>query len=281
LIVCGSTTAEGFPVTDNTISKKGKGKQDCFISVFNSETMTLEYATLFGGSEDERVMSANFLNKDTIVIGGMTSSADLPLTENAIYSDYPVCEKTFNSTFLGRKKSFVSVIDIKNSKLLNSTYLGSSFLFHIHPDKNGNISFVVETGQKSEAGMTGFPVTKNAIEPPSYTMVGRLLLNAIPEPKKEILYKEMAVEDAILESYVGKYEVSPGLILTVTKYDSQLKVQATGQGKNPIIPISQNVFVIKGVDGVQFTFNINEAGEVPSLTVHANGQDDICKRLED
>ena len=160
--------------------------------------MTLEYATLFGGSEDERLMSADFLNKETIVIGGTTSSADLPLTENALYSDYPVCENTFNSTFLGRKKSFVSIIDIKNSKLLNSTYLGASHIFNIHPDKNGNISFVSEAGQTSEAGMTGFPVTKNAIEPPSYTMVGRLLLNAIPEPTKAELYKDVTVEDAIL-----------------------------------------------------------------------------------
>ncbi len=185
LIVCGTTIEEGFPVTDNAISKKGKGNRDCFISVFNSDDMTLEYSTLFGGSEAEKVMSANFLSKDTIVIGGVTSSPDFPLTENAIYSDYPICEKTFNSTFFARKKPFVSVIDIKNSKLVFSTYLGSGFVFRLHPDKNGNISFVAEAGQRGEAGITGFPVTENAImEPPTYLMVGRLLLNAKPEPKK-------------------------------------------------------------------------------------------------
>lgn len=185
LMVCSSAMEEGLPATDNVISKKGEGVRNCFISVFNSETMTLEYSSLFGGSDADNIWSAYFLNKDTIVIGGTTSSADFPLTENALYSEYPVSEKTFNSTFFGRKKSFVSVIDIKNSKLLYSTYFGSSFIFRIHPDKNGNISFVAESGQKSQAGMTGFPITENAIEPPSYTIVGRLLLNAIPEPKKE------------------------------------------------------------------------------------------------
>lgn len=45
----------------------------------------------------------------------------------------------------------------------------------------------------------------------------------------------MPVEDAILESYVGKDELMPGLILTIKKYDSQLKVQVTGQGEIPII----------------------------------------------
>ena len=116
------------------------------------------------------------------------------------------------------------------------------------------------------------------MEPPTYTMVGRLLLNAIPEPKKEILYTEVAVEDAILETYVGKYELMAGLILTITKYDSQLKLKITGQGEGPIIPISQNKFGLKGIDA-QLTFNKNEAGEVESMTLHQNGMDNICKKL--
>lgn len=281
LMVCSSAMEEGMPVTDNVISKKGEAVRNCFISVFNSETMILEYSALFGGSDIDNVMSAHFLNKDTIVIGGMTNSSDFPLTENALYSGYPVKEKTFNNTFLGRRKSFISVIDIKNSKLLYSTYFGSCFLFYIHPDKNGNISFVAETGQKSEAGMTGFPVTKNAIEPPSYTMVGRLLLNAIPEPKKEDLYKDVTVEDAILESYVGKYEIAPGIALTIKKYDSQLKGQVTGQGEFSIFPKSQNEFFLKRSE-LELSFNVNEAGEVESLTIHPDGGDSTtAKRIAD
>ena len=268
LLVCGSTEEEGLPVTDNAISKKGKGKPDCFISVFNSDDMTLEYSTLFGGSEAEHVMSANFLNKETIVIGGTTSSADFPLTENALYSEYPVGEKTFNSGFFARKKPFFSVIDIKRSKLLYSTYLGSGFVFRIHPNKNGNISFVGEAGQRAEAGITGFPVTRNAIqEPPTYLMVGQLVID---EP----------IDNAILESYVGKYELREGLIVTVIKEGKQMKAQATGQDQFEIFPESENVFYPK-IFEAQFTFNKNEAGEVESMTLHQNGQDNICKRLED
>jgi hypothetical protein len=279
LMVCASAMEDGMPTPDTVISNKGDSVRNCYLSVFNSETMELEYSTLFGGSDVDNIMNAHFLNKDTIVVGGMTNSSDFPLTENALYSGYPVGEKTFNNSFLGRRKSFISIIDIKYSELLYSTYFGSCFLFYIYPDKNGNISFVAETGQKSQAGMTGFLVTENAImEPPSYVMVGRLLLNAIPEKKEEII--EVAVEDAILECYVGKYELMPGFVLTINKYGSQLKVQATGQGEGPIIPISQNVFVIKGADA-KFTFNKNEAGEVESLTLHQNGMDNICKRLED
>ena len=79
LIVCGSAIEEGLPDIDNIISKKGEGVRNCYISVFNSETMTLEYTSLFGGNEADIIMSAHFLNKDTIVIGGMTNSADFRL----------------------------------------------------------------------------------------------------------------------------------------------------------------------------------------------------------
>jgi Domain of unknown function (DUF3471) len=268
LIVCGSTEEEGFPVTDNAISKKVIGKQDCFISVFNSDDMTLEYSTLFGGIEAEHVMSAYFLNQDTIVIGGTTSSADFPLTENALYTEYPSWEKTFNSTFFARKKSFVSVIDIKNSKLLYSTYLGSCFLFNIHPDINGNISFVAEAGQRGEAGMTGFPVTRNAfMEPPTYTMVGRLV---IEEP----------VDDAILESYVGVYELREGVTFTVTKLGKQLNVLITGQDPFEIYPESENVFYLK-ITEAQITFNSKDDGQVKSMTFSQNGRDTTILKLVD
>jgi hypothetical protein len=267
LIACGSTEEEGFPVTDNAISKKGKGKPDCFISVFNSDDMTLEYSTLFGGSEADKVMSAYFLNKETIVIGGTTSSADFPLTKNALYSEYPVGEKTFNSGFFARKKPFVSVIDIKRSKLLYSTYLGSGFVFRIHPNKNGNISFVGEAGQRAEAGITGFPVTRNAIqEPPTYLMVGQLVI-------------DKPIDNALLESYVGKYELREGLIITVTKEGKQMKAQATGQDQFEIFPESENVFYPK-IFEAQFTFNLNDDGKVESMTLSQGGRESICKRLE-
>jgi hypothetical protein len=177
LMMTGSVQEVGFPVTDNAIGKKSKGERDCFIAVFNSNDMTLLYSSFFGGKGADHIISAHFLDKDTIVIGGITASPDFPLTENALFKEYPVWEKTFNNTFFGRRKSFVSVIDIKNSQLLYSTYLGACFQFRIHPDKSGNVGFIAEAGQREAAGMTGFPITENALEePPTYIMLGQLAL---------------------------------------------------------------------------------------------------------
>jgi len=268
LVVSGSTEAENFPVTDNAISKAGNGHQDCFISLFNSETMDLEYSTLFGGSEAEHVMSSFFLNEDTIVLGGTTNSVDFPLSDYALYTDYPSFEKTFNSTFFARKKSFISVIDLKKSKLLFSTYFGSCFLFNIYPDNKGNISFVAESGQRAEAGMTGFPTTRNAfMEPPTYTMAGRLII-------------EKPVDDAVLKSYVGEYELREGVAFTITKDGKQMKAQITGQDPFEIFPESETVFYLK-ITEAQITFKTNTNGEVDSMTFSQNGKDYECMKLED
>ncbi len=178
LVVSGSTKNEGFAtITENIIGKRIIGDRDGFFAVFNSENMTLLYSSLIGGSEAEHIQGAYFLNEHNIVLGGKTNSVDFPLTENALYSEYPVWEKTFNSTFWGRRKSFVAVVDIKNNKLLYSTYLGDCFQFRIHLDQHGNISFAGEAGQREAAGMTGFPITENRfMEPPTYLMLGKLIL---------------------------------------------------------------------------------------------------------
>ena len=86
------------------------------------------------------------------------------------------------------------------------------------------------------------------------------------------LTKEIVVDEAMLESYVGRYELSPGFILEVTKDGNQLKTQATGQAQVDIFPKSENVFYLKVVEA-QLTFNKNENGVIVSVTLHQGGQE--------
>ena len=92
------------------------------------------------------------------------------------------------------------------------------------------------------------------------------------------LIKEVIVEDAILKSYVGKYELAPGNIITVTKYDGQLKAQGTGNPEHPIFPISDKVFYYK-VEQAQLTFNLNEDGVVESVTLLQTDRARIGRKL--
>lgn len=88
------------------------------------------------------------------------------------------------------------------------------------------------------------------------------------------------VEDDIMDSYVGRYEVSPDLVITVRKEGKQLKAQASGREEYDFEPKSENVFY--GVDvAIQLTFNKNAKGKVESLTLFAGGEESIGKKLDD
>ena len=91
--------------------------------------------------------------------------------------------------------------------------------------------------------------------------------------------EEITVDTETLESYVGKYELAPGFILTVSRDGNQLKAQATGQGDFPVFPKTQNVFYYKIVEA-QLTFNKNGEGPVESVTLHQGGRDIVGKKME-
>ena len=65
LLMTGSVNDEGFPVTDKAMVTKSQGAWDGFLSVFNSDDMTLVYSSLVGGKEADHIISAHFLNQDT------------------------------------------------------------------------------------------------------------------------------------------------------------------------------------------------------------------------
>ena len=95
----------------------------------------------------------------------------------------------------------------------------------------------------------------------------------------EVEEEEVNVPDEVLKSYVGKYELQPGFMLTITKEGTQMYAQATGQSRAEIYPSAENKFYMKVVPA-QLTFNLNEAGEVESLTLHQDGQEMLAKKVQ-
>lgn len=93
------------------------------------------------------------------------------------------------------------------------------------------------------------------------------------------LVKDVEVADAILESYIGKYELAPGFTLTVTKDGDQMKAQATGQPAADIFPKSDTEFYLKVVNA-QLVFNKNETGDVASVTLLQGGRETEGKKIE-
>ena len=95
----------------------------------------------------------------------------------------------------------------------------------------------------------------------------------------EGLFKEIIVDEDILQTYVGAYELAPGFIITVSRNGNQLLAQATGQSEFEIYPKSDNVFYLKVVEA-QVTFNSNDEGQVVSMTLLQGGQEMIGQKAK-
>ncbi|WP_031499971.1 serine hydrolase [Bryobacter aggregatus] len=93
-------------------------------------------------------------------------------------------------------------------------------------------------------------------------------------PKQHV---ETRLDSALLDEYIGTYEMSPEFRLVVTREGDQLMTQATGQGKLPIYAEQKDVFFPKRMPAT-LTF-VRENGKVTGLILHQNGRDMKAKRL--
>ena len=93
------------------------------------------------------------------------------------------------------------------------------------------------------------------------------------------LIKEVKVSNAVLETYIGKYELQPGFFITVTKEGNQLKTQVTGQAVFDVFPKSENEFYLK-VANAQLVFNKNDAGNIDSITLFQGGREMKGRKID-
>ena len=91
--------------------------------------------------------------------------------------------------------------------------------------------------------------------------------------------QEVEVSAEILKDYVGKYELAPGFVLTVTLEDGRLMTQATGQQKIEIFASSETEFFLKVVPA-RLEFHRSEDGTVEKLVLFQNGQEVPGKRID-
>jgi len=91
--------------------------------------------------------------------------------------------------------------------------------------------------------------------------------------------KAVAIDPKILEGFVGRYQLTPTFIITISRDDDRLYEQATGQPKLQIYAESEKEFFLKVVDA-QITFKTDPQGRATELTLHQNGMDQRAPRVE-
>ena len=127
---------------------------------------------------------------------------------------------------------------------------------------------------------TGVVVLTNSAQ--SIDDIGFHMLDAnIPlqkiEPQTTV---DTAIDTTILKTYVGKYQLAPGMIFDVALQKEQLTVKLTGQQRLGVYAESQTKFFYKVVDA-QITFVTNKQGKTTALILHQNGLDQTARKLSD
>jgi serine-type D-Ala-D-Ala carboxypeptidase/endopeptidase len=110
--------------------------------------------------------------------------------------------------------------------------------------------------------------------------VGLHLIDArYPAQKFEAPAPEIKVDPNILETYTGEYELAPGFSIKITRDGGHLYEQATNQPRFEIFAAKENEFFLKVVQA-RITFTKGADGQLPSLTLHQNGQDIPGKKIK-
>lgn len=126
-------------------------------------------------------------------------------------------------------------------------------------------------GEKTKAIMD----YKKSLELDPYSMNAIKKLNElgekVPDPK------EAPVESKVLDTYVGKYELNPSFVISITKEAGRLYAQATGQPRVELYAESESKFFMKAIDG-KILFVKNEQGSVEKLILFQDGREMTCKR---
>jgi D-alanyl-D-alanine-carboxypeptidase/D-alanyl-D-alanine-endopeptidase len=83
--------------------------------------------------------------------------------------------------------------------------------------------------------------------------------------------KEIALEPAVLDAYIGEYQLAPNFVIAVTKEGNELFGQATGQPRFRLHPEAETEFFLTEADA-QVSFVKDAAGKVTHLILHQGGR---------
>jgi len=86
------------------------------------------------------------------------------------------------------------------------------------------------------------------------------------------------VDSATLDGYVGRFQVNPDRVLTVTKEGGKLFGQPTEAPRVELLPLSELRFIRRD-QNIQYTFVKNTAGKVDSIEINFPGGTSQAKRI--
>ena len=107
------------------------------------------------------------------------------------------------------------------------------------------------------------------------TLASKLAADAI---EKVSGHSSVRLDAPTLEQYVGRFQLAPTAIFTITLDKDQLMAQLTGQSTFPVYPSAKDEFYYTVVDA-QLSFERDAQGKVVALVLHQNGTNQRAARL--
>lgn len=136
---------------------------------------------------------------------------------------------------------------------------------------NAFIGYDRQTGRASV-------VLANAVTATGIEDIGfHLIAPTSPLTNQPRQHAEIEVDPALLDNYVGTYELGPEFHIEITAENGQLYLQTSGQDRFPAFPETETQFFLKVVEA-QVSFDTGPDGKATQLTLHQNGQDIVGRR---
>jgi CubicO group peptidase (beta-lactamase class C family) len=194
-------------------------------------------------------------------------AANMGLTKTTLY---PTLEKTQQK----RKEAGVPDLSIAMGWHILTRY-GTEIVWH-NGGTGGYHSFIGFNKAK-HLGVVVLSNSTNDIDD-----IGRHLLESqypltkyIPPSER----KAINVDPKILESYVGEYQLTPNLVISITKEGDKMFLQATGQQKVDLFAQTETEFFLTVIDA-QISFVKDDKGQVDHLVLHQSGQNIPAKKVK-
>ena len=149
VVVGGITTSSDFPTTLGALQRNFGGGVDGFMLALDSTGSTLRWCTFIGGSRADSVAGFGFDVTGDIVVGGTSTSDNLPIPAGG-----------FAQSRRGEEDAFIVRIEENGSAIVNGTWLGG-----LGADRLTGIT-VAPGGESFICGITespSFPTTPDAI----------------------------------------------------------------------------------------------------------------------
>jgi CubicO group peptidase (beta-lactamase class C family) len=161
----------------------------------------------------------------------------------------------------------------EGSPVTSISVQGPAFKFAIDPDH------VVYEGKLSADGTAIVGTwTEGKDSPRSLEFHRATKETAWPLPDPNWGHKIAAVDPKLYEGYVGRYQLTPSLTMTVIHENDRLFVQVNGQPRFEIYPTSNKDFFLR-VARAEVTFDVDSHGVASGLVLHQNGRDLPGKKL--